>query len=225
MLYLVATPLGNLKDIPLRALEVLAQVDGIICEDTRRTSILLNHYSIKNPLFVLNDFNEAAKINEYLKKLKSGFNFALVSDAGTPLISDPGYKLVRACLEENIVIDGIPGPNAALLTLTLSGLPPDKFLFLGYLPEKPKARIDLLKNLALIYKLQKMTFICYVSPYKLAQTLTNLQEVYGDIEVFLAKELTKIHQSIRSAPVSAWLEDFDKQAPKGEWTMCFRLGE
>ena len=215
MLYIVATPIGNLKDITLRALEVLQKVDGIICEDTRRTSILLNHYQIKKPLQVLNDFNES-KMIETLVKLVKDQNWALVSDAGTPLISDPGYKLVRECLQQNIPVDSIPGPSSLTLALTLSGLPPDKFMFLGYLPEKPGHRKNLLKGLS-----ENITYIIFIAPHKLIRILEEMQEIFGDIEVCLAHELTKIHQSVESKKISQWLDILI--SPKGEYVLLFRL--
>ena len=147
MLYLIATPIGNLKDITLRGLEVLQNSDAIICEDTRRTSILLNHYQIKKPLIVLNDFNEVKNIPPIIQRLQNGENIALVSDAGTPLISDPGYKLVRECLAQNIPVDSLPGPSSVITALTLSGLPPNRFTFLGYPPEKPGHRISYFQNI------------------------------------------------------------------------------
>src|SRR3989344_5071684 len=147
MLYIIPTPIGNLKDITLRALEILKEVDGIICEDTRRTSLLLNHYLIKKPLIILNDYNEFKTFPQIIERLKIGQNLALVSDAGTPLISDPGYKLVRECIAQKIEIDSLPGPSSVITALTLSGLPPDKFLFLGYPPEKPGQRLKWLENL------------------------------------------------------------------------------
>src|SRR5437870_3221732 len=131
MLTIIATPIGNLKDITLRALEVLEQSDGIICEDTRHTGILLNHYNIKKPLLILNDFNEFKNVETIIDRLKNGENLALVSDAGTPLISDPGYKLVRECLAQGLEVDSLPGPSSVITALTLSGLPPDRFLFVG----------------------------------------------------------------------------------------------
>lgn len=223
MLYLVSTPLGNLKDITLRALEILQSVDAIICEDSRRTSILLNHFQIKKPLLVLNDFNEARNYPLYLEKLMLGQNLALVSDAGTPLISDPGYKFVRAILAEGIQVDSIPGPSSPIIALTLSGLPPDKFTFLGYLPEKPGKRVELLKNLAAIHSQLSTTFIAFVSPHKIVKTLTDMEEVYGDIGIILAHELTKIHQSVENKTIDRWLEQFKKQPPKGEYILLFNL--
>lgn len=223
MLYIIPTPIGNLKDITLRALEVLQSVDGIICEDSRRTSLLLNHYQIKKPLLVLNDYNEVNILTSILERLKAGENLALVSDAGTPLISDPGYKLVRECIHQGIAIDSFPGPSSVLTALTLSGLPPDKFMFLGYLPEKPSHRIELLKKLELINeKCLKVTYIIFVAPHKLIKTLHDLQEVFGDIEVSLAHELTKVHQSVERKLVGEWLKTI--KHPKGEYVLLFHLG-
>lgn len=223
MLYLVATPIGNLQDITLRALEVLKKVDGIICEDTRRTSLLLNHYGIKKPLIVLNDYNEHKNVARVINLLKQGQNLALVSDAGTPLISDPGYKLVRACLENNIEVDSIPGPSSVITALTLSGLPPDKFMFLGYLPEKPGHRKKLLECLGSNLEGCKLTYIVFIAPHKLLRVLQEMQEIYGDIELTLAHELTKIHQSVETKKISGWLSSL--RSPKGEYVLCFRLME
>lgn len=216
MLYLVATPIGNLKDITLRALEVLQSVDGIICEDTRRTSLLLNHYDIQKPLIVLNDYNEQQVVPRVINLLNQGQNLALVSDAGTPLISDPGYKLVRECINQKITVDSIPGPSSVITALTLSGLPPDKFMFLGYLPEKISHRRKMLLSLT-----KKITYIIFIAPHKLIRILSEMQEIYGDIEICLAHELTKIHQSVETKKISEWLNAL--RSPKGEYVLCFRL--
>ncbi len=239
MLYIIATPIGNLGDITLRALEVLKNVDGIICEDTRRTSLLLNHYKIfsrhsregGNPinkqLIVLNDYNEFKSFPAIIERLKSGENLALVSDAGTPLISDPGYKLVRECIHQGIEVDSLPGPSSVITALTLSGLPPDKFFFLGYPPEKPGHRLKLFQIIRDREDNENMkaTYIMFVSPHKLFRTLENMKEVFGDIEVVLAKELTKIHQSVEKKTISNWLETLNLPAgrPKGEYTLLFNL--
>lgn len=221
MLTIVPTPIGNLKDITLRALEVLKEADSIICEDTRRTSLLLNHYEIKKPLIILNDYNEAKSFPEIIDRLKSGQNLALVSDAGTPLISDPGYKLIRECISQNIPLDSLPGPSSILPALTLSGLPPDRFMFLGYLPEKPGHRKLLLENLRLHPKGVNVTYLIFVAPHKLIKTLENFKEVFGDINITLAHELTKVHQSVETKPISRWLETLKN--PKGEYILLFRL--
>lgn len=214
MLYIVATPIGNLKDITLRSLEVLKSVDGIICEDTRRTSLLLNRYQIHKPFLILNDYNETQNMESILTRLNEGENLALVSDAGTPLISDPGYKLIRECLALNIPVDSLPGPSSVITALTLSGLPPDKFTFLGYLPEKPGRRIEAIRNLD-----KKTTYIVFVAPHKLLKTLQDLKEVFGDIEVVLAKELTKIHQKVEKKKITEWLQELKN--PKGEYILLF----
>jgi 16S rRNA (cytidine1402-2'-O)-methyltransferase len=221
MLYIVATPIGNLGDITLRALEILKSVDGIICEDTRRTSLLLQHFEIKKPLLVLNDFNEVNQVPVIIENLTIGKNLALVSDAGTPLISDPGYKLVRECLENNLEVDSIPGPVSPVVALTLSGLPPDKFTFYGYPPEKPGKRKDFFGKIKVLNEKFPMTNIIFVSPHKLVGTLHEMEDTYGDIEVVLAHELTKIHQSAEKKKVSQWLELLKK--PKGEYILLFRI--
>lgn len=217
MLYLVATPIGNLKDITLRALEILQSVDGIICEDTRRTSLLLNHFQIKKPLMILNDYNEGKTANQIIDQLKVGQNLALVSDAGTPLISDPGYKLVRECLSQDISIDSIPGPSSVITALTLSGLPPDRFLFVGYPPEKPGKRAKWLEEL----KNADSTVIMFISPHKLLTILSDMERVFDDIEIVLAAELTKFHQNVEKKKISQWLETLKN--PKGEYVLLFNL--
>lgn len=216
MLYIIPTPIGNLKDITLRSLEVLKEVDGIICEDTRRTSLLLNHYQISKPLLVLNDYNEQKNVPRIINLLKQDQKLALVSDAGTPLISDPGYKLVRECIHQGIEVDSLPGPSSVITALTLSGLPPDKFIFVGYPAEKSSKRIKWLEDL----KNADSTIIMFVSPYKLLTTLSDMKNVFGDVEVVLAHELTKIHQSVERKTITDWLETLKN--PKGEYTLLFR---
>lgn len=220
MLYIVPTPIGNLKDITLRALEVLKVVDGIICEDTRRTFILLNHYQISKPLLLLNDYNEQKVVAQVINLLKQGQNLAIVSDAGTPLISDPGYKLVRECIHQGIKIDSLPGPSSVITALTLSGLPPDKFSFLGYLPEKPSHRLGLLRKLPTTYQLLPTTYIIFVAPHKLLKTLEDMKEIFGDVKVTLAHELTKIHQSVETKKINRWLQELKN--PKGEYILLLR---
>lgn len=221
MLYIIPTPIGNLKDITLRALETLESADGIICEDTRRTSLLLNHYRIKKPLIILNDYNETKVFPQIIEKLKSGQNLALVSDAGTPLVADPGYKLIRECIREGIEVDSLPGPSSVITALTLSGLPPDKFMFLGYPPEKSGQRLKWLESLRSHIgcgKL-KMTIILFAAPHKLLRILEDMKEIFGDIEITLAHELTKIHQSVEAKTISKWLETLKN--PKGEYILLF----
>lgn len=221
MLYLVATPIGNLKDITYRAIETLNRVDAIICEDTRRSSILLNHYEIKKPFIILNDYNEKQVLLSVLDRLQAGQEIALISDAGTPLISDPGYKLVRECLSLDIPLDSLPGASAAILALTLSGLSPDKFYYVGYLPEKSGKRGEMLKKLAIIGSTIPTTFIIYVAPHKLLKTLQEIMNQLGDIEITLAAELTKLHQKVSSKTISEHLIEIKN--PKGEFVLLLRL--
>jgi 16S rRNA (cytidine1402-2'-O)-methyltransferase len=221
MLTLIATPIGNLKDITIRSLENLEQADLIVCEDTRRTSILLNQYRIKKPMIALNDFNETKMIDKVIEQLRLGANIALVSDAGTPLISDPGYKLVRECLKLDIPVDSLPGPSSVITALTLSGLPPDKFMFLGFLPDKPSNRKKIYQNVKDFNKVSSLTYILFLSPYKLAATLNEFLEEFGDIEITLAQELTKIHQAVTTKTLSNWIKKFEKTNPQGEWVMLF----
>ncbi len=223
MLYIVATPIGNLGDISFRAIDVLKHVDRIICEDTRRTRILLNHYEINKPLLMLNDYNEKSEYERILESLKKGENLALVSDAGTPLINDPGYKLVRACIENNIEIDSIPGACSPIVALTLSGLPPDKFTYLGYLPEKASHAKQLLEKIKATSEHLKATYILFVSPYKIKGNLACIVEVLGDIDLTLTSEITKIHQGVETKKTSQWQEHFSKKGPKGEMIALFNI--
>lgn len=223
MLYIVATPIGNLKDITLRALEILNSVDGVIVEDSRKTAILLQSYQISKPIIVLNDYNEASTLKSLLPRLITGENFALLSDAGTPLISDPGYKLVRECLKEGIEVDSLPGAVSPIVALTLSSLPPDKFIFLGYLPEKPGKRREQIEKIKEISQILPATFICFIPPHKLVKTLEELKTILGNIPVCLAKELTKIHQKVKMEPLEEWLAEFSSSSPKGEFVLLFNL--
>lgn len=223
MLTIVPTPIGNLKDITLRSLETLQNVDGIICEDTRRTGLLLNHYQIHKPLFILNDFNESKNFVQVLEKLKAGENLALVSDAGMPLISDPGYKLVREALKENIEVDCLPGPSSIEPALVLSGLPPDKFLFLGFLPDKEGHRKNVYQKIAQLKELFSLTLVIFLSPYKIKKTLQEMLDSLGDIDLCLAKELSKIHQQVTTKKISDWQTEFTKKEPKGEWIMLLNV--
>lgn len=226
ILYIVATPIGNLKDITLRSIEILKSVDYILCEDTRITGKLLNHYQIAKKMASFNDFNESSKTGEVIVDLLQGKNIALVSDAGTPLVSDPGFKLVREATIKDIKVESIPGPSAVISALTVSGLPPDKFIFLGYLPKKEGKRKHLLQNLFTILqsmedKQLRPTVIFFESPYRLIKSLTNIKNVFGDIEVVICRELTKIHEEVRREKILAVIEHFTKVAPKGEFTLLF----
>lgn len=223
MLTIVPTPIGNLKDITLRALEVLKDVDEIICEDSRRTSVLLSHYEIKKPLIILNDFNEFRSEDLIAAKLRSGLNLALVSDAGTPLISDPGYKIVRSMIEQGLEVDSLPGPSSVTTALTLSGMPPDKFMFVGYLPEKEGRRKTQLENLKQINDLIATTFIIFVAPHKLKKTLDEINGLFINPRIVLAKELTKMHQEVKSKKTLEFIEEYKKRVPKGEYILMLNF--
>ena len=189
-LVIVATPIGNLSDISARALDALRSSDLIACEDTRQTLKLLNHYGIQKPLVSYHDFNEEKKAAELGHKILSGSNVALVSDAGTPGVSDPGYRLVRYCREQGLKIIPVPGPNAAITALAASGLPSDEFLFVGFLPSKAAARREKLESL----RLQHATLIFYEAPHRIESMLTDLLQILGDREACIARELTKLHE-------------------------------
>ena len=198
-LFVVATPIGNLRDITARALEVLRQADLIACEDTRQTIKLLNHFGIQKPLTSYHDFNEEKKAEELVRKLAGETNVALVSDAGTPAISDPGYRVVRICRERGIPVVTIPGPNAAIAALSASGLPSDEFMFAGFLPATKNARKRKLASLANVTS----TLVFYEAPHRIDEVLEDMQETLGDREVCVARELTKIHEEHLFGKLSA----------------------
>lgn len=212
-LYVVSTPIGNLQDITLRAIEILKAVGLIAAEDTRHTKILLDRYQIKTPTTSYYEYNKIRKTDYLLKLLKDGRDIALVSDAGTPGISDPGYKIIRMCLDEGITIIPIPGPAGFLTALTVSGKPTDKFTFEGFLSNKPIKRKNQLKKL----RDEKRTAILYESPHRLLKLLQDILEIYGDIELVLARELTKKFEEMRRERVSSALEHFDAERPRGEF--------
>lgn len=222
-LFIVATPIGNLADITLRALEILKSVDLIICEDTRRTKILLNHYQISKPLTSLHKFTEASRVKSIIEKLKTGKNLALVSDAGTPLIADPGIRLIKACIQEKIRLTVIPGPSALTTAAVISGLPTDMILFLGYLPKQDGKRKKLLEKVKRVTNTINATVIIYEAPHRLLRTLTTISQVFGDIDIVIAKELTKIHEEVKRDKLSTLLDEFSNQKPKGEFTIAFNL--
>ena len=221
-LFIVSTPIGNLEDITLRAIRILTSVDTILCEDTRRTGLLLQHLHIKKPLIPYYEEIEDRKIPEIIALLQHK-SIALVSDAGTPLIPHPGFKLVRECIKRSIKVESIPGPSAVLAALTSSGLPADKFLFLGYPPEKRSQRMHLFASLFQCFKTleQTPTIIFYCAPHKLIQTLEDLKESAGDIEISLARELTKIHEEIWRGTISEAITYFDN--PKGEFVILLQI--
>lgn len=218
-LYIVATPIGNLKDITLRAIETLKTVDLIVCEDTRVFGKLAKAYGIGTRLVSMNDFNEQSRSSQIIVDIASGVNVALVSDAGTPLVADPGFKLVRGALERGISVESIPGPSAAVSALTVSGLPPDKFLFLGYLPKKVNKRRETLEKLGQMLKITKFTVIFFESPHRLVETLKMTLDVFGDIDVVICREMTKMHEEVRREKVSLSVDHFLHNAAKGEFVL------
>ncbi|OCG16824.1 16S rRNA (cytidine(1402)-2'-O)-methyltransferase [Gilliamella sp. App6-5] len=217
-LYIVATPIGNLDDITLRAINTLKSVDLIAAEDTRHSGLLLQHLGIKAKLFALHDHNEQDKANFLIEKLKSGLSIALISDAGTPLINDPGYHLVKACRDNGINVVPVPGACAAIAALSVAGLPSDKFTYEGFLPAKSKARQDCLIKLLD----EPRTMIFYESTHRLLDSLSDMQTIFGaNKHIVLAKELTKTWETIVSFTVSQlieWLNE-DTNRQKGEFVL------
>ncbi|MCA6982480.1 16S rRNA (cytidine(1402)-2'-O)-methyltransferase [Pectobacterium brasiliense] len=217
-LYIVPTPIGNLGDITQRALAVLASVDLIAAEDTRHTGLLLQHFAINARLFALHDHNEQQKADVLLAKLQSGQSIALVSDAGTPLINDPGYHLVRRCREAGVRVVPLPGACAAITALSASGLASDRFCYEGFLPAKTKGRKDKLRELGE----ETRTLIFYESTHRLLDSLQDISEVLGaERYVVLAREITKTWESIHGAPVGellAWVKE-DENRRKGEMVL------
>jgi len=219
MLYIVSTPIGNLKDITLRALETLKSVDMIAAEDTRHTKILLNAYEISKPLTSFFEHNQDRKTEELIALLKSGKNVALVSDAGTPGISDPGYPLIRRAQEEGIKVEVIPGPTALITALTASGLPAHSFIFEGFLPVKSAARRKKLEELKSLGR----TMIFYESPHRLLASLKDIAHVLDGATVVAARELTKKFEEIKKGSPQELLGHFTRQAPKGEFVLLISV--
>ena len=213
MLYLVATPIGNLADITERALRTLAAVDLIACEDTRRTRVLLDRYQIKTKTISYHEHNEQARAAELAALIENGASIALVSDAGTPGINDPGFRLVRACHERGARVVPVPGPVAFVAALTASGLPTDEFYFGGFLPPRTHARRARLMQVSAL----SATLIFYEAPHRLAQTLADAREILGEREAAVARELTKLHEEIARGLLSELRERFAAEgAARGE---------
>jgi 16S rRNA (cytidine1402-2'-O)-methyltransferase len=215
ILYIVATPIGNLEDITLRALRILKEVDLVCSEDTRKTRILLNHYNIETPATSYFEHNELKKTPHIIQQLKSCKKIALVTDAGTPTISDPGYRLVSQAIKEEIPIIPIPGPSAAITTLSISGLPVHRFAFEGFLPSKSGKRINFLKKLCD----EERTLIFYESPYRIIVTIRDLIEIFGERRAVFCREITKIHEEKIYGCLSSILEKIEKRPIKGEITL------
>jgi 16S rRNA (cytidine1402-2'-O)-methyltransferase len=215
ILYIVSTPIGNLEDITLRALRILKEVQLIAAEDTRRTGLLLKHFGIHTLLTSYFQGNELKKMDSILSRLEQGDNVALVSDAGTPGISDPGFHLVQNAIQRQIPVVPIPGPSAVVTALSISGLPTDSYLFIGFLPHKLKRRTDILKQL----ESYRETVICYESPHRISESLKDILEVLGDREIVLARELTKTYEEVLRGRVSQILNQIEERKLKGEITL------
>ena len=197
-LYIVATPLGNLEDITLRAIRVLKEASVIACEDTRRTVKILNRYEIRTPLFIFHEYNKVRAGKSILRRLRDGDSVALVSDAGTPAISDPGYELVREAIGSGVPIEVVPGPSALVAALVVSGLPTDHFTFEGFLPTRREKRRKAMQGLAAGTR----TMIFYESPQRLAAFLREAAEIFGDRQACVVRELTKVHEEILRGSLS-----------------------
>ena len=215
-LYIVSTPIGNRKDISLRALEVLSEVEIVLCEDTRKTGQLLNHFKIKSKLVSYFEENEYKRIPEVIEWLKQGKKIALVSNAGTPLISDPGFKLVRECVKENISVLSIPGASAILAGLVISGLPTNSFTFLGFLPKKQGKKEKIIEKVKQIQEILTQTVVFYESPFRIVKTLQMLKGKMPEAQVVIGRELTKkFEEMIRGTPDELIKKLGDKKV-KGE---------
>ena len=210
-LYIVATPIGNLQDITYRAIEILKNTTFIAAEDTRKSKILLSHFNINKPLISYFEHNKFKRIPQILKRINSGENCALITDAGTPAISDPAYKLIRNAIDQNIIIESVPGPSSVLTALTASGLPTDRFIFEGFLPPRKnrKSRLLRLKN-------EVATLIFFENPKRLNRTLNDIHTYIGDRPAVIAREMTKIHEEYLRGTVSQLISYTEKNKLKGE---------
>jgi 16S rRNA (cytidine1402-2'-O)-methyltransferase len=214
-LYLVATPIGNLEDITLRALRILKEVDQIACEDTRHTQKLLNHYNIQKPLVSYHEHNELTRAPQLVVAMEQGAQIALVSDAGVPLVSDPGYRLVTLCLRHRIPVVPIPGPSALLAALSASGLPNEEFLFAGFLPARSGERRRALERL----RIEDRTIIFYEAPHRIEETLIDAHEILGDRPACIAREVTKLHEEFRRGSLAELAASLAEKPARGEITL------
>lgn len=216
VIYLVATPIGNLEDITLRALRILREADLIACEDTRRTGRLLRHFAIKKPLVSCHEHNEHGRARHLVARALDGESVALVTDAGTPAISDPGFRLVREALDAGVSVVSIPGPTAAIAALVASGLPTDKFYFEGFLPPKRLKRQEAVRTIARM----EGTTVCYEAPHRILETLKDIGELLGDRRLVVARELTKLHEEyLRGTATSIREELAGRNSVKGEFVL------
>ncbi len=214
-LYIVSTPIGNLEDITLRAIRTLIEADLIACEDTRHTKILTSRYGIKTPLTSYFQHNKIRKSDILIGKLKDGRNIALVSDAGTPGISDPGAYIIRLAIENDIPVIAIPGPTALIAALVMSGKPTHKFVFEGFLSNKSSQRRKRLLEL----KEEKRTVILYESPHRILKMLADIEEIFGDTQLVIAREVTKKFEEVRREKASILLKHFTATSPRGEFIL------
>lgn len=215
-LYIVGTPIGNLEDMTFRAVRILQTVDIIAAEDTRHTGKLLQHFQVKTPQVSYHEHNRQSRIPELLEHLNNGKAIALVTDAGIPLISDPGYELVKACIDAKIAVVPIPGANAAITALSAAGLPTDRFVFEGFLPAKAQQRREHLESL----QTESRTLIFYESPHRLQETLQNLAESFGsNRQIVLARELTKLHEEFWRGTIGKAIAHYQNREPIGEYTL------
>lgn len=215
MLYIVSTPIGNLEDITQRAIRVLKEVSIIAAEDTRHTQKLLNHYQIETHQTSYHDHNKEEKAELLISKLKEGKDAALVCDAGTPGVSDPGYYLIKRAIEENIKVVPVPGVSAVIAGLSVSGLPTDRFVFEGFIPQKRNARIEHLKKL----EKEERTIILYEAPHRFIKTLKDIHDILGNRRMAVARELTKIHEEIVRGTVEEIIKAFEGKKIRGEVTI------
>ncbi|OGC38791.1 16S rRNA (cytidine(1402)-2'-O)-methyltransferase [candidate division WOR-3 bacterium RBG_13_43_14] len=212
-LYIVSTPIGNLSDMTLRALETLKNTDLLVCEDTRRANLLLTHYKIEKPMISYNEHNEGKRVPYLIGLLKQDKNISLVVNAGTPLVSDPGYRLVKAASENGIMISPVPGPSIVTAALSVAGLPTDSFTFLGFLPKKPGRR----KKLLAAIRKETRTYIILVSKERIHTLLKEILDQLGDRKICICRELTKFHEEIIRGQLSFILDNWKQK--KGEYTI------
>jgi 16S rRNA (cytidine1402-2'-O)-methyltransferase len=220
-LYLVATPIGNLEDITLRALRILKEVDQIACEDTRHSLKLLNHFGIQKPLISYHEHNEITRAAELVHAMEQGAAIALISDAGMPLVSDPGHRLVTLAIRHHIPVVPIPGAAALLAALSASGLPSEEFLFLGFLPGRSGERRRALEHL----RIEDRTLVFYEAPHRIAETVADAREILGDRPACLARELTKMHEEFRRGRLSQLEKELAERPVKGEITLIIGAPE
>ncbi len=217
-LFIVSTPIGNMGDLSPRAVECLSSVSLIACEDTRHTGLLLSRLGIKKRLVSYHEINERARVPRIIEALRDGLDVALVSDAGTPGVSDPAYRLIRAALDSGFSVLGVPGPSALLAALVVSGLPLDRFVFEGFLPQKGAKRLTHLEGL----KDEPRTIVVYESPFRIIKLLESILAVMGNREVSVSRELTKLHEETVRGNVSDVLSTLKMKKPRGEYTVVIR---